>query len=144
LGLFKKQEGKNNFALLRKNLHLIVEDIDENNPNDIGYVYSGYAPLSIRLIQSAFKPGGWKGREDIVKFLPGPTVEETQQLPPGVQAGDRGGTQNAVTLVFFIGGVTFTELGALRFLSKQEGQYGDIICCTTNTVNGNNFFSNIF
>jgi hypothetical protein len=41
LGLFKKQEGKNVYALLRKNLHLIVEEIDENNPNDVAYVFSG-------------------------------------------------------------------------------------------------------
>jgi hypothetical protein len=41
LGLLRKQEGKNAYPQLRKNLQLIVEDIDENNPNDIAYVYSG-------------------------------------------------------------------------------------------------------
>jgi hypothetical protein len=45
LGLLKKQEGKSSFNVLRKNLQLIVEDIDEKNPNDIAYVYSGYDPL---------------------------------------------------------------------------------------------------
>jgi hypothetical protein len=28
-----------------------VDDIDDAAPNDISYVYSGYAPLSIRLVQ---------------------------------------------------------------------------------------------
>jgi hypothetical protein len=41
LGLLKKQEGKASFPILRKNLNLIVEDIDENNPSDVAYVYSG-------------------------------------------------------------------------------------------------------
>jgi len=28
-----------------------VDDTDDTAPNDISYVYSGYAPLSIRLVQ---------------------------------------------------------------------------------------------
>lgn len=39
------------FSQLRKALRLIVDDIDDAAPNDISYVYSGYAPLSIRLVQ---------------------------------------------------------------------------------------------
>eukprot|EP01114_Cavostelium_apophysatum_P016053 TRINITY_DN4505_c0_g1_i1.p1 TRINITY_DN4505_c0_g1~~TRINITY_DN4505_c0_g1_i1.p1 ORF type:complete len:397 (-),score=119.29 TRINITY_DN4505_c0_g1_i1:26-1216(-) len=136
LGLFKKQEGKNNFALLRKNMHLIVEDIDEHNPNDFAYVYSGYAPLSVRVVQAAFK-GGFKTREDL-RLLPGPTVEEVQNLPGGVDSG----SSNRVTLVFFVGGITFTEIAALRWLSKHEG-YGDIICATTNMITGDSFFASI-
>jgi len=143
LQLFKKQEGKNNYNVLRKQLNLIVEDTDENNPTDISFVYSGYAPMSVRLIQQAFKPGGWKGINDVMKLVPGPTVEEVQALPHGVQANDKGANQNPVTLVLFIGGVTFTELSALRWLSRQQGQYGDIICATTNMVNGNSFFANV-
>jgi hypothetical protein len=35
-----------------------VDDVDEFHPNDISYVYSGYAPLSVRLVQCALqKPG---------------------------------------------------------------------------------------
>jgi len=141
LGLLKKQEGKNNFSTLRKNLNLVVEEIDENNPNDIAYVYSGYAPLSVRLIQCALKPGGWKMREDIMKLLPGPTIEETQPLPAAIQ--EKGANRNKVTLVFMIGGVTFTELAALRWMSKQEDQYGDIIVASTKIINGNSLLSSI-
>jgi hypothetical protein len=39
------------FSQIRKALRLIVDDIDDAAPNDISYVYSGYAPLSIRLVQ---------------------------------------------------------------------------------------------
>lgn len=39
------------YAQIRKALRLIVDDIDDAAPNDISYVYSGYAPLSIRLVQ---------------------------------------------------------------------------------------------
>ncbi len=115
LGLIKKQEGKNFFPNLRKGLNLVVEDVDENSPNDISYVFSGYAPLSVRLVQHAIKPG-WKTIRDFLTMLPGPTVEESQSLPTQAPKGT-----NPVTLVFFIGGITFAEIAALRWLSKQEG-----------------------
>ena len=38
------------FAPIRKAFRLLL-DIDEANPTDISYVYAGYAPLSIRLVQ---------------------------------------------------------------------------------------------
>lgn len=38
------------FAPIRKAFRLLLE-IDETNPADISYVYAGYAPLSIRLVQ---------------------------------------------------------------------------------------------
>jgi lysine-specific histone demethylase 1 len=42
---------KTNYTYLRKQLRLIVDEVQEDDPNDISYVYSGYAPLSIRLVQ---------------------------------------------------------------------------------------------
>ncbi len=42
LGIIKKQEGKNSYPILKKSFSLIVEEIDENNPTDFAYVYSGY------------------------------------------------------------------------------------------------------
>lgn len=35
------------------------------NPRDIAYTYSGYAPLSIRLAQHAARPSGWRGVEEV-------------------------------------------------------------------------------
>ncbi|KAJ2880794.1 Vacuolar protein-sorting-associated protein 33 [Coemansia aciculifera] len=41
----------NSIGFLRKALNLIVSDVRESNPDDASYVYSGYAPISIRLLQ---------------------------------------------------------------------------------------------
>ncbi|KAJ1814014.1 Vacuolar protein-sorting-associated protein 33, partial [Coemansia sp. RSA 2599] len=41
----------NSLGFLRKSLNLVVSDVRESDPDDISYVYSGYAPLSIRLLQ---------------------------------------------------------------------------------------------
>jgi len=144
LGLFKKQEGKSTFAALRKSLRLIVEEIDEGNPSDIAYVYSGYAPLSCRIIQQAARPGGWKSIDELLRMLPGPTFEETQPLPPGVLAGAPLANSNGpVTLVFFIGGVTFTEIAALRFLAQQEQSNSNFIITTTKLINGDSIMNTL-
>lgn len=153
--MLKKQEGKQIFPLVRKNLRLIVEDLDEQNPNDIAYVYSGYAPLSVRLVQQAVR-GGWRQHDELLRALPGaPPFEETQSLPPGVVLpSDR----PPVTLVFFIGGITFTEIAALRYvehilsaysnsvfryLSAQDAPNRDYIIATTKLINGDSIIDSV-
>ncbi|KAI9282286.1 Sec1-like protein [Sporodiniella umbellata] len=51
----RSNNGRGTFSQCRRMLKLIVDDVDEFHPNDISYVYSGYAPLSIRLVQSVIK-----------------------------------------------------------------------------------------
>lgn len=143
-GLFKKQESKSNWLTIMRSLQLIAEDTDTANPNDISYIFSGYAPLSIRLVQHAIK-SGWRSIEETLKLLPGPhldlkrggmstfdTVQNPQNNLDRVVDGRR-----TLVLVVFIGGVTFAEIAALRFLSSQEGMGYDFIIGTTKIVNGN-------
>ena len=84
-GLVKKADARNPYPQLRKAFRLSVDDIDEKEPNDIAYAYSGYAPLSVRLVQACFGKGGWRGQEDAMRLIPGPAFEEVQQLPAGLQ-----------------------------------------------------------
>jgi hypothetical protein len=44
--------------------------------------------------------------------------------------------QKPVLLLYFVGGVTFMEIAALRFLSKRPSFPYNIVCCTTEIVNG--------
>lgn len=48
------------YASLRKQLRLLLEEVpdEETHPSDISYVYSGYAPLSIRLVQCVAQMNG--------------------------------------------------------------------------------------
>nr|KJB74755.1 hypothetical protein B456_012G005800 [Gossypium raimondii] len=78
-GLLKKQESKSNWLTVKRALQLVVEDTDTANPNDIAYVFSGYAPLSIRLVQHAVR-SGWRAMEEILKLLPGPHTETKRSL----------------------------------------------------------------
>ncbi|KAG4150448.1 hypothetical protein ERO13_D04G004600v2 [Gossypium hirsutum] len=145
-GLLKKQESKSNWLTVKRALQLVVEDTDTANPNDIAYVFSGYAPLSIRLVQHAVR-SGWRAMEEILKLLPGPHTE-TKRLgfasSPSfatLQGASNGldkiaDGRRSLVLVVFVGGVTFAEIAALRFLSAQEGMAYDLIIGTTKMVNG--------
>lgn len=173
---------KTNYTYLRKQLRLIVDEVQEDNPNDIAYVYSGYAPLSIRLVQcvlqkkyltsickggSAPGPGaasapwvgqGWHGFDEAVKHARGKTFYELQRgQDKAVKARAllSGNGAKQTVFVVFVGGITFTEIAALRFLAKQEGEvernskgvasFADyvvlvrrnIIICTTSIISGN-------
>lgn len=137
-GLLKAQTGgRNNYPTIRKTLRLWMDDVNEQNPTDISYVYSGYAPLSVRLAQLLSRPG-WRSIEEVLRILPGPHFEERQSLPTGLQKKRQPG-ENRVTLVFFLGGVTFAEIAALRFLSQLEDGGTEYIIATTKLINGSSW-----
>ncbi|GMH10556.1 hypothetical protein Nepgr_012397 [Nepenthes gracilis] len=143
-GLFKKQESRSSWLTLKRALHLVVEDTDTANPTDIAYVFSGYAPLSVRLIEQAIR-SGWRPIEETMKLLPGPHSETKKggflRGPDSLSGGSSNidkvtDGRRSLVLVIFLGGVTFAEISALRFLSAQEGMAYDIIVGTTKIVSG--------
>lgn len=137
---------KTNYTYLRKQLRLIVDEVNEGDPNDIAYVYSGYAPLSIRLVQcilqkqylqsitrgngvaaAAGSTGsgvqGWRGFDDAVKHARGATFDEVQKgedKAVKARALLSGSGEKKTVFVVFVGGISFTEIAALRFIAKQE------------------------
>lgn len=158
---------KTNYAYLRKELSMIVDDYNDQDPDDVAYVYSGYAPLSIRLVQCILqKPymqslhkaplpltpasTGWVGFEDILKSARGPTFTITQKATDEkaykAKANLAAGTAAPkYVFVMFLGGITFAEIAALRFintqLAKESGsgpqqQKRKIVICTTGIVSG--------
>jgi hypothetical protein len=57
------------------------------NPTDIAYVFSGYAPISVRLVENVSLQG-WRGLDYVLRDLPGPQfdfvqVQRGQKAPPG-------------------------------------------------------------
>ncbi|KAG6932954.1 VPS33A, CORVET/HOPS core subunit [Chelydra serpentina] len=141
-GLLKLQtSSRNNYPTIRKTMRLWMDDVNEQNPNDISYVYSGYAPLSVRLAQLLARPG-WRSIEEVLKILPGPHFEERQQLPTGLQKKRQQG-ENRITLVFFLGGVTYAEIAALRFLSQMEDGGTEYVIATTKLINGTNWIKSL-
>ncbi|GFZ50066.1 hypothetical protein JCM24511_07819 [Saitozyma sp. JCM 24511] len=147
------------FPSLRKSLRLVVDDIDDSSPNDVSYVYSGYAPLSVRLVQCITQKNailsvaaegenerktvprahpivGWKGFEDVLATIPGATVDARQKVEGEVRS-EAITSQDATktTVVFFLGGCTYTEIAALRWMSRQTRGRRFLIA-TTGIING--------
>uniref|UniRef100_A0A1B0CP49 Putative vacuolar sorting protein vps33/slp1 sec1 family n=1 Tax=Lutzomyia longipalpis TaxID=7200 RepID=A0A1B0CP49_LUTLO len=145
-GLLRPQTGNRSYAILRKMLNLTVDDAVEVSPKDISYVHSFYAPLSVRLIEHLLKPNGWQGLNDVLSCLPGPTFDDFQASPSSF--GTRRGSFTSeisqsdiprTILVFFLGGCTFAEVAALRFLAQQEENNVEFIIATTKLINKNTF-----
>ncbi|KAK3422276.1 hypothetical protein EUGRSUZ_G02865 [Eucalyptus grandis] len=128
-GLLKKQESKSNWLTIKRALQLVVDDTDTAN---------------IRLVQNAIR-SGWRPIEEILRMLPGPHSELKRSRFASSQSNDSlqdasvdkvTGGRRSLVLVVFVGGVTFAEISALRFLSSQEGMAYDIIVGTTKVISG--------
>ncbi|KAJ3907217.1 Sec1-like protein [Lentinula edodes] len=169
------------FPSLRKSLRLLIDDnpeaLDEVE-NDISFVYSGYAPISVRLVQCVAQKGGvlsnpaekektsgldgsktvhavgkvqahpivgWKGFEDILATIPGKTVDEVQN-PVGVIAPlggiARPKDKATTTVVFFLGGCTYTEIAALRWVARQN-RGRNFLIATTGIITGSSIVDGI-
>jgi len=154
------------YSTLRKSLNLINAEVDPSNPDDPSYVSSGYAPITVRWVQAAMRGflgldealkelptsgGSGSGRRwiDIEQKSPPESLVEALKQDKAtslgvlakklsestVQTGEQQDTK-PVLLVYYVGGITYMEVAALRFLSKRPSFPYTIICCTTEIVNG--------
>ncbi|KAK0465485.1 Sec1-like protein [Desarmillaria tabescens] len=168
------------YTSLRKSLRLLIDDnpeaLDEVE-NDISFVYSGYAPISIRLVQCVAQRGGvlsnpadrdkaarqgdsnaapegkvqahaingWKGFEDVLATIPGETVDIIQQgvgRNPISPSLGRSMDNTTTTVVFFLGGCTYTEIAALRWVGRQN-QGRKFLIATTGIVSASSIIDGI-
>ena len=167
------ENSKTNYNYLRKVLRLIVDEVNEQKPNDIAYVYSGYAPLSVRLVQAILQKQhllaitrgsqapianggttrtantshGWQGFEAALSNVRGTTFSKIQKGEEAatkarhmLQGTAAGAGKHKTVIVMFLGGITFAEIAALRFMAKQldeENGGKRLLICTTSIVSGN-------
>ena len=171
IGMLRRREmawmdSTSSWTTIRKALGLINENIDVHAPDDISYVSSGYAPLSVRLVEVAAKQG-WASQSAALQLLPRPVIEFVQDAEPselshalqqgvraplkardgaagvGVSAPESPAAKKKVMMVYFIGGVTWMEIAALRFLNSRSDFPFTIVVATTKLVNGNTFLRSI-
>ena len=121
---------KSTFKQLSKQLKLVPRDpksYDVHSPKDMSYVFGGaYKPLSCAVVEYLVRTGGWRGLDDTIKSWYGPafTHSYTQASPL---------VRDRIIMVYFIGGVTFSEVNALQLLGKLTNIR--FIIATTNTIN---------
>ena len=134
------KDGKSKlYQILLEKLNLINFNLDVNNPTDTSFVFGGFSPISIRLIELALKKGFNGIQKDILKnlgcdysFPP----DETEVINPI--------NDNNFILLVFNGGVTYSEIEAVRFLNKcNEFSKYKFLIVTTNIINAKSFFEEI-
>jgi hypothetical protein len=119
LKILKKSDGKSNYDYINENLNLIKEDVNIFEPDDASYVFGGFCPIMVRLIEILVKKG-WNSIKEVIKKLPGefdyPQSEKDITNPKNKSQGI-----NSVNfiLVVFIGGITYSEISAIRYLNKS-------------------------
>ncbi|CAH1796198.1 unnamed protein product [Owenia fusiformis] len=135
---------KSSFQAISKKLNLVpkaAEEVDLKNPNDMSYVYSGaYTPIIPRLVEQVLQKDGWSHIEDVIKLLPGSEYNFSSSRAKSAK-GKGGGSihsldpSSKVVCVYFIGGCTYSEIAALRYLGKMKGY--KFLIATTGILSGN-------
>lgn len=108
--ILKKQNSEYSYDYLNSKMKLICETVDINEPNDAAYSFGGYCPITIRLIEQLITRG-WKKSKDALKYTPGGEYfypEEEEFV----------GNEDQIILLVFVGGITYGEISAIRYLNK--------------------------
>ncbi|XP_074693551.1 vacuolar protein sorting-associated protein 33B [Strix aluco] len=118
---FNSLARKSNFRAISKKLGLIPRvdgEYDLKMPRDMAYVFSGaYIPLSCKIIEQVLERRGWLGLEEVVRLLNGNEFSVSDSAVEDNPAWE----SQRVVLAVFLGGCTFSEIAALRFLGKERG-----------------------
>lgn len=124
-------------ALIRK-FGLLPPECNNPNlaatPTDPGFVYGGnYIPMVCRFIEYLFvsKPSNF---DELIKLLNCPMQTKVNHSANASSSARSGAANRKVIMVVFIGGVTYAEVSALRFLAKSTGY--KILIASTNTISG--------
>jgi hypothetical protein len=146
-------KNKNEFLSLVKFLKLNNENVDEIEPNDIAYVFSRYAPLSVRLVE--YELGDKKGWSSYVSnqafsrfvqsfmlaTLPPRNAKDNSNNAINEYSVTISNTVPSTVVVLMLGGLTYSEVAAFRLISNKRNI--NFILMTTKLVNSNNIFGQI-
>nr|XP_013806517.1 PREDICTED: vacuolar protein sorting-associated protein 33B isoform X2 [Apteryx mantelli mantelli] len=118
---FNSLARKSNFRGISKKLGLIPRvdgEYDLKMPRDMAYVFSGaYIPLSCKIIEQVLERKSWLGLEEVLRLLNGNEFSVTESAGEDSPAWE----SQRIILTVFLGGCTFSEIAALRFLGKEKG-----------------------
>lgn len=126
---------------LIKKFNLLPPDNQNPNlattPTDPGFVFGGnYIPLICRFVEYLFisKPNNF---EELIKLLNCPMQTKVNH-PVNSAVHSVSAKNRKIIMLVFVGGITYAEVSALRFLAKSTGY--KILIATTGTINGSQLF----
>lgn len=127
----------NKYKTIVKKLALVPdlkegESYNFQNPKDASFVFGGsYVPMVVPILE-LYIPANESGlNEECIKVIPGERCEISNKI-----TNVRGASPSREALiVFFVGGVTFAEVTAIRFWARKRGL--KVLIATTGIINGN-------
>ena len=171
LRLLTKRDSPLRWSAVRNKFKLIYNEVNSEKPDDIAYVTSGYAPLSARSYKwlwvtsgrrtkipcGFFRVQNWNvrslsltlklqhqhshtGTQRGVRIASSPTTKVDNS---GKRDEDSKKSKKKTMLVYFVGGVTFMEISALRWLARRKGSKYNIVVATTKMISGKSFMESI-
>ena len=134
--MIKKKDGNDYYKLLNKKLELINHEVNVYEPNDPSYVFGGYCPLSVKIIENIFKKG-WNGIKEYLNKINGEMFypeDESLIINPKYNSN--------IVLLVFIGGISYSEIACIRYLNKEFPKIRFIILSTC-IINSQRIFDNL-
>ncbi|CAD8158810.1 unnamed protein product [Paramecium octaurelia] len=129
----KKLNDTHIWEKIEKPLRLINEDIDHDAPEDFSYVFLAYAPIIVRIFEELILKNTWGPIVlQALKEMPGDIVIQQNLNQNKNEEGKD--DANQIYVIYFIGGVTYGEIAAIRWLGQRYKK--DIQICTTHIING--------
>jgi len=117
-GILRVRDDNFSFGKVKKTMQLICEDMDERNPVDISFVYSGLAPVTVRLVEGLMSERGIRNISHYIKALNIPvTAPSESEVEFYTSKKGPMGIHRRKVLVYFLGGATYAEISAVRFLN---------------------------
>eukprot|EP00474_Spongospora_subterranea_P009710 CRZ10168.1 hypothetical protein [Spongospora subterranea] len=142
-GIIIKRENRYSFSPICTAYDLIGQPVSAGSsislPASMHFAYHGYAPLSVRLVEASIR-SGWTTEPGKAKLGLVSGQSFSKNVRPGNNASQ---SKKRIVLVFFIGGITFAEISALRWLNKREDHDREYIIMTTHITNGHKMISAI-
>jgi hypothetical protein len=134
-----------NYTQIFEKFKLYNEEYNPEVINDCSYVLNGYCPLSLKIIEKAVY-GKWGTIIDILKRIPGTTSYPEDESVISNPINDKN-----IMLIVFVGGVTYTEIEAIRVLNRKfneehlkgKRKKTQFIILTTSILNSKKILDNL-
>ena len=134
-----------NYSQIFEKFKLYNEEYNPEVISDCSYVLNGYSPLSLKIIEKAVY-GKWGTIIDLLKRIPGTTSYPEDESVISNPVNDKN-----IMLIVFVGGVTYTEIEAIRVLNRkfnEESLKGkrkktQFVILTTSILNSKKILNNL-
>ena len=124
IGLIKEKVNIKNIIMeltypqILNKLGLINPDANDpkNKYKDCSYIFQGYCPIILRLIERAIE-GKWGKLKDIITKIPGDTIFPDNELE--IEKPPLNEHKVHTIFVVFVGGISYNEIAGIRFINRK-------------------------